>query len=161
MCSEGNWCLSLTFFSPPLINLIEQNESKHDGSPSPGMTDQEKEVAASAYEAFLVAQHPFKHCHNLVNLGCTSWLILCFLSSSLLFLDIILILLNSLSHLFEAIWSPMTTLKMTFLPGDALSGRNCTISHIAIRNLQWYFLSSEHFLILPLLYLTHDIPWII
>lgn len=30
----------------------EQNEAKHDGSPSPGMTDQEKEMAASAYEAF-------------------------------------------------------------------------------------------------------------
>lgn len=41
----------------PLLNLIEQNESKHDGPPSPGMTDQEKEVAASAYEAFLVIQH--------------------------------------------------------------------------------------------------------
>ncbi|XP_031593314.2 CCR4-NOT transcription complex subunit 10 isoform X1 [Oreochromis aureus] len=30
----------------------EQNEAKHDGSPSPAMTDQEKEMAASAYEAF-------------------------------------------------------------------------------------------------------------
>ncbi|XP_026040256.1 CCR4-NOT transcription complex subunit 10 isoform X1 [Astatotilapia calliptera] len=30
----------------------EQNEAKHDGSPSLGMTDQEKEMAASAYEAF-------------------------------------------------------------------------------------------------------------
>ncbi|XP_044062435.1 CCR4-NOT transcription complex subunit 10 isoform X6 [Siniperca chuatsi] len=32
----------------------EQNEVKHDSSSSPGMTDQEKEVAASAYEAFSV-----------------------------------------------------------------------------------------------------------
>lgn len=32
----------------------EQNEAKHDSSSSPGMTDQEKEMAASAYEAFLV-----------------------------------------------------------------------------------------------------------
>lgn len=55
-----------------LSRLIEQNESKHDGSPSPGMTDQEKEVAASAYEAFLVTQHPFKHWYKLFNLGCTS-----------------------------------------------------------------------------------------
>ncbi|XP_068590729.1 CCR4-NOT transcription complex subunit 10 isoform X1 [Cebidichthys violaceus] len=30
----------------------EQNEAKHDNSSSPGMTDQEKEMAASAYEAF-------------------------------------------------------------------------------------------------------------
>ncbi|KAG7235206.1 hypothetical protein INR49_003087, partial [Caranx melampygus] len=30
----------------------EQNEAKHDSSTSPGMTDQEKEMAASAYEAF-------------------------------------------------------------------------------------------------------------
>lgn len=45
----------------PLLRLVEQNESKHDGSPSPGMTDQEKEVAASAYEAFVVIQHFFKH----------------------------------------------------------------------------------------------------
>uniref|UniRef100_A0A8C6WHZ8 CCR4-NOT transcription complex subunit 10 n=1 Tax=Neogobius melanostomus TaxID=47308 RepID=A0A8C6WHZ8_9GOBI len=32
----------------------EPNESKHDSSSSPGMTDQEKEMAASAYEAFTV-----------------------------------------------------------------------------------------------------------
>lgn len=37
-----------------LLFLSEQNETKHDSSSSPGMTDQEKEVAASAYEAFLV-----------------------------------------------------------------------------------------------------------
>lgn len=45
----------------PLFNLTEQSESKHDGSPSPGMTDQEKEVAASAYEAFVVIQRICKH----------------------------------------------------------------------------------------------------
>uniref|UniRef100_A0AAX7UZJ8 CCR4-NOT transcription complex subunit 10 n=1 Tax=Astatotilapia calliptera TaxID=8154 RepID=A0AAX7UZJ8_ASTCA len=43
-------------FSLYLILLFifksEQNEAKHDGSPSLGMTDQEKEMAASAYEAF-------------------------------------------------------------------------------------------------------------
>lgn len=35
----------------------EQNESKHDGSSSPGMTDQEKEMAASAYEAFTAGKY--------------------------------------------------------------------------------------------------------
>uniref|UniRef100_A0AAQ5Z0D5 CCR4-NOT transcription complex subunit 10 n=1 Tax=Amphiprion ocellaris TaxID=80972 RepID=A0AAQ5Z0D5_AMPOC len=35
----------------------EQNEAKHESSPSPGMTDQEKEIAASAYEAFLAGQY--------------------------------------------------------------------------------------------------------
>lgn len=35
----------------------EQNESKHDGSTSPGMTDQEKEMAASAYEAFTAGKY--------------------------------------------------------------------------------------------------------
>lgn len=55
----------MVFF--PLFNLTEQNESKHDGSPSPGMTDQEKEVAASAYEAFVVNQRICKHWLNLVN----------------------------------------------------------------------------------------------
>ncbi|XP_020789293.1 CCR4-NOT transcription complex subunit 10 isoform X3 [Boleophthalmus pectinirostris] len=34
----------------------EQNETKHDGS-SPGMTDQEKEMAASAYEAFTAGKY--------------------------------------------------------------------------------------------------------
>uniref|UniRef100_A0A8C6WHX6 CCR4-NOT transcription complex subunit 10 n=1 Tax=Neogobius melanostomus TaxID=47308 RepID=A0A8C6WHX6_9GOBI len=34
----------------------EPNESKHDSSSSPGMTDQEKEMAASAYEAFTVSE---------------------------------------------------------------------------------------------------------
>ncbi|XP_054476956.1 CCR4-NOT transcription complex subunit 10 isoform X2 [Anoplopoma fimbria] len=35
----------------------EQNEGKHDNSSSPGMTDQEKEMAASAYEAFSNAKY--------------------------------------------------------------------------------------------------------
>ncbi|XP_008301820.1 CCR4-NOT transcription complex subunit 10 isoform X4 [Stegastes partitus] len=35
----------------------EQNEGKHESSPSPGMTDQEKEIAASAYEAFSNGQY--------------------------------------------------------------------------------------------------------
>ncbi|XP_072317784.1 CCR4-NOT transcription complex subunit 10 isoform X4 [Eucyclogobius newberryi] len=34
----------------------EQNETKHDGS-SPGMTDQEKQTAASAYEAFTAGKY--------------------------------------------------------------------------------------------------------
>lgn len=59
---HGCWFdCNVDFF--PLPHLVEQNESKHDGSPSPGMTDQEKEVAASAYEAFVVIQHFFKHWH--------------------------------------------------------------------------------------------------
>lgn len=51
-------------FSLYLILLFifksEQNEAKHDGSPSPGMTDQEKEMAASAYEAFMVNNQTFQ-----------------------------------------------------------------------------------------------------
>ncbi|XP_029694407.1 CCR4-NOT transcription complex subunit 10 isoform X2 [Takifugu rubripes] len=49
----------------------EQNESKHDGSPSPGMTDQEKEVAASAYEAFLAGRYDesLKHLEGLQELN--------------------------------------------------------------------------------------------
>uniref|UniRef100_A0A3Q3NCD0 CCR4-NOT transcription complex subunit 10 n=1 Tax=Labrus bergylta TaxID=56723 RepID=A0A3Q3NCD0_9LABR len=35
----------------------EQNESKHDSSSSPGVTDQEKEVAASAYESFSAGKY--------------------------------------------------------------------------------------------------------
>lgn len=42
------------FYLLSFLFLSEQNETKHDSSSSPGMTDQEKEVAASAYEAFLV-----------------------------------------------------------------------------------------------------------
>lgn len=41
----------------------EQNEPKHDSSSSPGMTDQEKEIAASAYEVFLV-----NHLHSFLSL---------------------------------------------------------------------------------------------
>ncbi|XP_051922518.1 CCR4-NOT transcription complex subunit 10 isoform X4 [Hippocampus zosterae] len=35
----------------------EQNEAKHDNSSSPGMTDQEKEMAASAYESFVAKKY--------------------------------------------------------------------------------------------------------
>ncbi|XP_007544091.1 CCR4-NOT transcription complex subunit 10 isoform X1 [Poecilia formosa] len=35
----------------------ELNEAKHNGSPSSGMTDQEKEMATSAYEAFLAGKY--------------------------------------------------------------------------------------------------------
>lgn len=42
------------FFLLVVFFLLEQNEAKYESSSSPGMTDQEKEVAASAYEAFLV-----------------------------------------------------------------------------------------------------------
>ncbi|XP_069028118.1 CCR4-NOT transcription complex subunit 10 isoform X1 [Embiotoca jacksoni] len=49
----------------------EQNETKHDSSPSPGMTDQEKEVAASAYEAFSAAKYEesLKHLEALQDLN--------------------------------------------------------------------------------------------
>ncbi|XP_077454328.1 CCR4-NOT transcription complex subunit 10 isoform X4 [Stigmatopora argus] len=36
---------------------IEQNEAKHDNSSSPAMTDQEKEVAASAYDSFVAGKY--------------------------------------------------------------------------------------------------------
>lgn len=50
---------------------LEQSESKHDGSPSPGMTDQEKEVAASAYEAFVAGRYDesLKHLEGLQDLN--------------------------------------------------------------------------------------------
>ncbi|XP_077382351.1 CCR4-NOT transcription complex subunit 10 isoform X4 [Festucalex cinctus] len=35
----------------------EQNEAKHDNSSSPGMTDQEKEMAVSAYESFVARKY--------------------------------------------------------------------------------------------------------
>ncbi|KAM9806819.1 CCR4-NOT transcription complex subunit 10 isoform X3 [Syngnathus typhle] len=35
----------------------EQNEAKHDKSSSPGMTDQEKQMAASAYDSFLAKKY--------------------------------------------------------------------------------------------------------
>ncbi|XP_069573325.1 CCR4-NOT transcription complex subunit 10 isoform X3 [Brachyistius frenatus] len=49
----------------------EQNETKHDSSLSPGMTDQEKEVAASAYEAFSAAKYEesLKHLEALQDLN--------------------------------------------------------------------------------------------
>lgn len=49
----------------------EQNESKHDSSSSPGMTDQEKEMAASAYEAFTAGKydHSLKRLDTLQELN--------------------------------------------------------------------------------------------
>ncbi|XP_029308035.1 CCR4-NOT transcription complex subunit 10 isoform X1 [Cottoperca gobio] len=49
----------------------EQNEAKHDGSSSPGMTDQEKEMAASAYEAFSTGKYDeaLKHLEALQELN--------------------------------------------------------------------------------------------
>ncbi|XP_044062430.1 CCR4-NOT transcription complex subunit 10 isoform X1 [Siniperca chuatsi] len=49
----------------------EQNEVKHDSSSSPGMTDQEKEVAASAYEAFSAGKYDesLKHLEALQELN--------------------------------------------------------------------------------------------
>uniref|UniRef100_A0A8C2XN77 CCR4-NOT transcription complex subunit 10 n=1 Tax=Cyclopterus lumpus TaxID=8103 RepID=A0A8C2XN77_CYCLU len=40
-----------------MAESTEQNEAKHDNSSSPGATDQEKEMAASAYEAFSTGKH--------------------------------------------------------------------------------------------------------
>ncbi|XP_073340891.1 CCR4-NOT transcription complex subunit 10 isoform X1 [Pagrus major] len=49
----------------------EQNEAKHDNSSSPGMTDQEKEVAASAYESFSAGKYDesLKHLEALQELN--------------------------------------------------------------------------------------------
>ncbi|XP_029928507.1 CCR4-NOT transcription complex subunit 10 isoform X2 [Myripristis murdjan] len=49
----------------------EQNEAKHDNSSSPGMTDQEKEMAASAYEAFSAGKYDesLKHLETLQELN--------------------------------------------------------------------------------------------
>lgn len=49
----------------------EINEMKHNGSPSSGMTDQEKELAASAYEAFLAGEYEecLKHLESLQELN--------------------------------------------------------------------------------------------
>uniref|UniRef100_A0A3Q1H1Q0 CCR4-NOT transcription complex subunit 10 n=1 Tax=Anabas testudineus TaxID=64144 RepID=A0A3Q1H1Q0_ANATE len=49
----------------------EQNEPKHDSSSSPGMTDQEKEIAASAYEVFLAGKYDesLKHLEALQELN--------------------------------------------------------------------------------------------
>ncbi|XP_068425672.1 CCR4-NOT transcription complex subunit 10 isoform X2 [Clinocottus analis] len=40
-----------------MAESTEQNEAKHDNSSSSGETDQEKEMAASAYEAFTTGKH--------------------------------------------------------------------------------------------------------
>lgn len=64
MCSVISILMSSLYLSVMLCNLdicfslsfgSEQNEAKHDSSSSPGVTDQEKEIAASAYEAYLVS----------------------------------------------------------------------------------------------------------
>uniref|UniRef100_A0A4W6CIT9 CCR4-NOT transcription complex subunit 10 n=1 Tax=Lates calcarifer TaxID=8187 RepID=A0A4W6CIT9_LATCA len=49
----------------------EQNEAKHDNPSSPGMTDQEKEMAASAYEAFSAGKYDesLKHLEALQELN--------------------------------------------------------------------------------------------
>ncbi|XP_078109761.1 CCR4-NOT transcription complex subunit 10 isoform X3 [Sander vitreus] len=49
----------------------EQNEAKHDSSSSPGMTDQEKEMAARAYEAFTAGKYDesLKHLEALQELN--------------------------------------------------------------------------------------------
>ncbi|KAK5892850.1 hypothetical protein CesoFtcFv8_013200 [Champsocephalus esox] len=49
----------------------EQNEAKHDSSSSPGVTDQEKEIAASAYEAYLSGKYDesLKHLETLQDLN--------------------------------------------------------------------------------------------
>ncbi|KAL3060738.1 CCR4-NOT transcription complex subunit 10 isoform X1 [Trematomus bernacchii] len=49
----------------------EQNEAKHDSSSSPGVTDQEKEMAASAYEAYLSGKYDesLKHLETLQELN--------------------------------------------------------------------------------------------
>lgn len=41
----------------PSFTGLEQNEAKLDSSSSPGITDQEKEVAANAFEAFSVIHY--------------------------------------------------------------------------------------------------------
>ncbi|XP_034729830.1 CCR4-NOT transcription complex subunit 10 isoform X3 [Etheostoma cragini] len=49
----------------------EQNEAKHDSSSSPGMTDQEREMAARAYEAFTAGKYDesLKHLEALQELN--------------------------------------------------------------------------------------------
>ncbi|XP_063735523.1 CCR4-NOT transcription complex subunit 10 isoform X3 [Eleginops maclovinus] len=49
----------------------EQTEAKHDSSSSPGVTDQEKEMAASAYEAYLSGKYDesLKHLETLQELN--------------------------------------------------------------------------------------------
>lgn len=42
---------------PEMAENTEQNESKHDNSSSPAMTDQEKEMATSAFEAFTAGKY--------------------------------------------------------------------------------------------------------
>ncbi|KAM9852221.1 CCR4-NOT transcription complex subunit 10 isoform 2-T2 [Aulostomus maculatus] len=54
-----------------MAESTEQNEAKHDGSSSPGMTDQEKEMAASAHEAFVAGKYDesLKHLEALQELN--------------------------------------------------------------------------------------------
>ncbi|CAK6972013.1 CCR4-NOT transcription complex subunit 10 isoform X1 [Scomber scombrus] len=54
-----------------MADSTEQNETKHDSSSSPGMSDQEKEMAASAYEAFSTGKYDdsLKHLEALQELN--------------------------------------------------------------------------------------------
>ncbi|KAF3691423.1 CCR4-NOT transcription complex subunit 10 [Channa argus] len=54
-----------------MAESTEQNEAKHESSSSPGMTDQEKEMAANAYETFLVGKYDesLKHLEALQELN--------------------------------------------------------------------------------------------
>nr|XP_043873681.1 CCR4-NOT transcription complex subunit 10 isoform X2 [Solea senegalensis] len=54
-----------------MAETAEQNEAKHDGSSSPGVTDQEKQMAASAYEAFSTGKYDesLKHLQALQELN--------------------------------------------------------------------------------------------
>ncbi|XP_028984442.1 CCR4-NOT transcription complex subunit 10 isoform X3 [Betta splendens] len=54
-----------------MAESTDQNEPKHDSSSSPGMTEQEKEMAACAYEAFLAGKYDesFKHLDALQELN--------------------------------------------------------------------------------------------
>lgn len=54
-----------------MAETTEQNETKHDSSTSPEMTDQEKEMAASAYDAFTAGKYEdsLKHLETLQELN--------------------------------------------------------------------------------------------
>ncbi|XP_058503963.1 CCR4-NOT transcription complex subunit 10 isoform X2 [Solea solea] len=54
-----------------MAETAEQNEGKHDSSSSPGVTDQEKQMAATAYEAFSTGKYDesLKHLQALQELN--------------------------------------------------------------------------------------------
>ncbi|XP_034029637.1 CCR4-NOT transcription complex subunit 10 isoform X2 [Thalassophryne amazonica] len=54
-----------------MMDIAEQSETQHDSSSSTGMTDQEKQMAASAYEAFLAGKYGecLKHLEGLQELN--------------------------------------------------------------------------------------------